>query len=303
MPVCVTVWKGNMSELVKRSDRFALRQWKHDSIKQKAKGLLGEMLLPLFPARAKALGEHGFTHHGATFSVLDRLIVAGMAYRALRRKEFGRLGEYHRKFWGGEQAKVHHDHAQDRFTTVFLKYYTPLIDELEGFMATRERPAAMCEIGSGAGLLLDYLATRFSEVERFIGLDLDPVTTEETRRAFPDPRLEFVTADAVDYIEKHGVSNWIYLTHNGVLEYFAPDILERLLRQIAALRPAAIALIEPVGKDHDFETQTDSWPYGQEFGFSHNYPHLLEKHGFRVLYRHEVDVYGVRVSLVLAEID
>jgi hypothetical protein len=291
-----------VSNMSTGSDRFALRQWTRDSPKQKVKGLVGSVLMRLFPVRAKALKECDFTHCGRRRSVLNRLIGAGVAYRALRRRDFGSLADYHRQFWGGEHAKAYHDAFPERFQAVFLRYYVPLIDELERFLKTRAAMTTFCEIGSGGGLLIDYLAKRFEHAERLIGIDLDAVTTAAARKAFPDPRMEFVAANALAYLETHGRPNWVYLTQNGVLEYFEPEAVERFFRLVAKLKPAAVALIEPVGMNHDLDTQPASWPYGQEFGFSHNYPYLLEKHGFQVMYRQEELVFGMRVILILAAI-
>jgi len=284
-------------------DRYALRQWIEDSPRQKAKGLLGSVLMTVFPARAAALRRSDFTHHGRRASLLNRLIGAGIAYRALRDKDFDSLADYHRKFWGGERAKAFHDKAPVRFDAAFRKFYTPVIDELEAFLGTNGKLSTFCEIGSGSGLLMDYLAKRFEQVERLIGIDLCETTSAAAREAYPDPRMEFVAGDALEYIREKGRPNWVYLTHNGVLEYFEPEAVKRFLDLVADSKPAAVVLIEPIGLNHDLDTQTESWPYGQEFSFSHNYPYLLEQRGFRVVYRHEVTVYGVRVILVLASIE
>ncbi|MBT3294595.1 MAG: class I SAM-dependent methyltransferase [Verrucomicrobia bacterium] len=285
------------------SDRFSLRDWRQDSAKQKIKRLIGAVLVRLFPRRAAMLRENSFTHHGRRLSLLNRMIGAGIGYGALQAGDYETLGEYHRNFWGGQHAKAYHDDAPERFESVFLRYYTPLIDELERCLATRGGVPTLCEIGSGAGLMMDYLARRFKAVKRLIGVDLDAVTTAAARQAFPDPRMEFVAADALDYIEQNGQPDWVFLTQNGVLEYFPPDALDRFFRLVAGLAPAAVALIEPVARNHDLATRTESTPYGQEFGFSHNYPHRLAQHGFQVLYQHEERVFGMRTLMILATID
>ncbi|MBC8217135.1 MAG: hypothetical protein H8E73_01605, partial [Planctomycetes bacterium] len=87
---------------------------------------------------------------------------------------------------------------------------------------------------------------------------------------------------------------------NGVLEYLPPESVDRYFALIAGLKPAAVVLIEPIGLNHDLDTQPESWPYGQEFSLSHNYPHRLRQAGFEIKYQHEVNVYGVRVILILA---
>jgi hypothetical protein len=289
-----------MDGTITNSDRYALRQWEHDSLKQKAKGVLGSLLMLLFPRRAKAVLEDDFTHSGRRASLLSRLIGAGIAYRELHRRDFGRLAAHHKRYWGGARAKAYHDDAPGRFESVFVRYHMPLIDRLEEFLKDHPQTKTLCEIGSGAGLVADHLAERFDFLDRYIGVDLDPVTVAAARETYSHPKLEFVAGDAVEYVETHAEPNWVYFTQNGVLEYFEPEAVERLLRVVSSRQPATMALIEPVGLNHDLEAQPESWPYGQEFSFSHNYPHLLEKHGFELLFRQEVMVCGYRYMLMLA---
>lgn len=254
----------------------------------------------MFPGRAAALEAERFTHHGRQSSALDRLIGAGIAYRALRRKDFGRLAGCHLRFWSGAGSATFHAAAAERFDSVFLRHYAPLIDELERFLGHDGPMPTVCEIGSGSGLLMHYLAKRLSRVERFIGIDLCEATTTQARASCQDSRLEFVSGDAMDFIGANGGPNWVYITHNGVLEYFAPEAARRFFEMVSKLRPATLALIEPVGLDHDLDRQPESCPYGQEFAFSHNYPLLLKSNGFRIVYQHEEPVFDSRVLMILA---
>lgn len=282
------------------SDRYALRQWEQDSARQKAKKILGLMLATLFRLRAAVLLEDNFTHHGRHVSLLDRLIGAGLAYRMLRARRFGELGYLHKRFWGGAKAKAYHDAAPDRFDSVFVRYHMPLIDKLETLLRAHREFKTLCEIGSGAGLVADYLAKRFDTITRYIAVDLDPATVAAARATYRHPKLEFVTGDATAYLNEHGASNWVLFTQNGVLEYFDPEAIDGFFTAVAALKPVTLALIEPVARDHDLETQFESWPFGQEFSFSHNYPYLLAQHGLRIIFREEVTVCGYRYLLMLA---
>lgn len=282
-------------------ERYSLRDWGKETSRQKAKGILGAAMAAIFRARAARLAEEDFTAHGRR-GLLDRLIGAGMAYRALRRGSLEDIAEYHRRYWGGKSGTAFHEEAPVRFEAAFKKFYTPVIDELEKFLPAHDSMSTICEIGTGAGLLLEYLAERFPQIKRLIGIDLSEETTAENRRKYPSSRMEFAAGDAAEYIKAHGEPNWVYVTHNGVFEYFAPEAVMEVLSLVAGLRPAALVTIEPLGLDHDLETQCESWPYGQEFSFSHNYPHMLKEAGFEILYRHEVNVYGVRVILLLSAI-
>jgi len=260
------------------------------------------LLMRVFPARAARLREEYFTHHERHTSLLDRLIGCGIAYKALHGGSLGDLAQYHRQFWAGGNTEAFHDLAEERFEAAFLTFYTPVIDALEAFLDGRGETTTFCEVGAGIGLLLDYLAKRFDHVERLIGIDLSEATIKRNRDTFADPRMEFVAGDALEFIETHGQPNWVYLTHNGVLEYLQPEAVDRYFALIAGLEPATVVLIEPIGLNHDLDTQPESWPYGQEFSISHNYPYRLRQAGFEIHYRQEVNVYGVRVIMVLAAI-
>lgn len=64
--------------------------------------------------------------------------------------------------------------------------------------------------------------------------------------------------------------------------------LEDIFQHIAQnLAPAIIGVIETLGVDHDLKNEKKSLLYGRELAFSHNYPHLLEKAGFSIVYHSE----------------
>ena len=48
-----------------------------------------------------------------------------------------------------------------------------------------------------------------------------------------------------------------------------------------------VGIIETIGSDHDLAKENNSLVYGRELAFSHNYPHLMEKVGLRVVYHSE----------------
>jgi len=170
-------------------DKYALRHWSQEGWRQKAKGLVGLLLMRMFPGRAAALRQGYFTHHGRHGRLLDRLIGCGIAYRALHSGDFEDLAEFHRRFWEGENTGAFHDTAEKRFKAAFLAFYTSVIDELEKFLDDGNTMTTFCEVGAGVGLLLDYLTKRFERVERFIGIDLSRATIEQNRETFTDPRL------------------------------------------------------------------------------------------------------------------
>ena len=64
--------------------------------------------------------------------------------------------------------------------------------------------------------------------------------------------------------------------------------LESLYRYIAEnCKPAAVVVIETVAVDHDLDNEPDSYVYGRELAFSHNYPQLLREAGFTIEFHSE----------------
>lgn len=99
--------------------------------------------------------------------------------------------------------------------------------------------------------------------------------------------MQFVAADAGEWIPKNGQRNTIYLTSRGVLEYFTEQDLLDLLSTISNMGNSIFVAIEPVGLDHDLDINPHSRLYGGEKSFSHNYKVLFPKAGFSIEYLSE----------------
>jgi hypothetical protein len=96
----------------------------------------------------------------------------------------------------------------------------------------------------------------------------------------------------------------VFLSHNGVLEYFLREELASLFADIGTrLRPSIASISEPIAVDYDLERETASRPYGDEHSFSHNYVHLLEGAGFRMLHRSEFREGSHRLLRLVARAD
>jgi len=107
--------------------------------------------------------------------------------------------------------------------------------------------------------------------------------------------MVFEAADATQWIPEHASSNSVFVTNGGVFEYFLQEELETLFKFFADQRkPAAVALVETIGTDHNLEREKDSLIYGREMSFSHNYPHLLEQAGFTI--KHQSERVGFEVD-------
>lgn len=258
---------------------------------------LGRLALALRPRQAQRLLER---HDPTAFSFTDRLMLAAWVSRATA-DDWTTLSEIHQRFWAGQGGAIFNTAPEiaHRFDD-WLLHSRPLEFLRSEFGS--QQCAALCEIGSGNGLALDYMSQQLATVPRFIGIDINTeATCRNTERWQDDPRLEFVTADAVEWIEEHAKTNWTYFANAGVLEYFPQPSVTRLYRHTAALAgPAWWVLTEPIHGDYDLATETDSRPQPPEFSFSHNHPHLLRQAGWEVVEQSETEVAGIRFLTVCA---
>lgn len=247
-------------------------------------GLIGQQLLSLAPERAALIRQEDFSFTmGQKRSLLDSFLWAGLVREAMRTNSSSSLEKYHYDFWQGKRGHQYHDCRQERFEEIFLCHYSYIIDELTALIRANSGYTTLCEIGSGSGQLLDYLASNMPEINRFIGIDLSEETTASNRQKYTKPKLEFIAAGGLEWIQEHGQPFWIYVTNGGVLEYFSQPNVEALFEHIGRTSaPAIFVAIEPISIDHNLETELNSKPYGREFAFSHNYPHLFRKAGFQL---------------------
>ena len=270
--------------------------------KRQLLGLSGFLLLPLFPHRSARIANEQFTLvelHRHRRDIIDHLLRMGLAWRAGQRRDWQTLTRYHRAYWRGTEAHLYH-RSRNRFQTLFLPHFAYLVEELKAALADGNY-TTLCEIGTGNGDLLVYLAQELPSIKHFVGIDLSEQTIADNQERYTLDAVEFVAADATAWIESHGQPHTIFLTFGGVFEYFAPAELEQLLDHIATtLSPTLILLVEPVAADHDLTHETESRLYGIEYAFSHNYPHLLQKHGFTILHQSEKIVFQDTEMVIIA---
>lgn len=93
-------------------------------------------------------------------------------------------------------------------------------------------------------------------------------------------RLEFIAADAFDWVKENGRSNIFFVTSRGVLEYFTES---RLKEFIKSLDNVLFVAIEPNVLTHNFELNPNSEIYGIDF-FLHNYQKIFNDSDFNILH-------------------
>ncbi|MGH9371332.1 MAG: class I SAM-dependent methyltransferase [Vicinamibacterales bacterium] len=191
-----------------------------------------------------------------------------------------------RDLWGGEAGRAWHADKQalysdrERFAREFLPFRQPLIAALRDLVAGDGRYHTLCEIGTGNGMFLRHLSEQLPSMRRFVGIDLSVAQIDANRETYRDTRLEFLSAEALDWITREATAGTLFVAC-GTLECLTGPELHALLRRVStACSPGAFGIVEPVSFDIDRERE--SRPRGA-MTFSHSYPSVFEACGFRVL--------------------
>ena len=250
-------------------------------------GTLGNLLVFLRPKKANQLAENRITliHMNKNNMSIAEILMRGALVKKLDTiEDFETISKLNRNFWKDKAATELFSETEDGFKTDFLPNCTFIFDKLKYELSIQsEKFNTLVEIGTGNGDVLNYLSSEFPEINRFVGIDLSRNQVEINKKRFDkNKKLEFVTADAYEWVKQHGHSNTIFVSSRGVLEYFLEERLQDFLIEIRKLGKIMFVAIEPNGGDHNFEENPNSQLYGNEPSFSHNYPKLFKNAGFSI---------------------
>lgn len=259
------------------------------------KNILGKLAMQAFPRKTERI------QHTETFnenSLLDRIVRAGLI-RNMRDNE--KISQIHQRYWagdGGTQFAATHGYLFDR---LFLAKHCCIVEEIEKLISLYPgKYKHVFEIGCGDGQVINFLSDRLKTIEFFTGVDINHPTILKNNAIYKKDNLRFVCANAAEWLCQHGKSRSIFVSNGGVLEYFSTTQINALLKTLTTfLKPSAFAIVEPLAKNYNLETETSSRPYGNEWSFSHNYIRLFESHGFVFLYKSEIITEQTRWLLAL----
>lgn len=250
-------------------------------------GTLGNALVALRPEKARQLSANriALIHRNKNnMSISERLMRAALMQKLDKIQDYEKIAEQNREFWTHNKATELFSELEDTHNTDFLPNCTFIFDLLKKELSNQsEQFDTIVEIGTGNGDVLDYLSSEFPKINRFIGIDLSRDQIELNKIKFnTNKKLDFVAADAYDWVKEYGQGNTIFVTSRGVLEYFLEPRLQDLFMQINKLGKIFFIAIEPNGANHNFEIHPNSQLYGHEPSFSHNYVRLFENADFDV---------------------
>ena len=252
------------------------------NLKDSIRHTLGNTLIKLLPKRSHQLAENGMTIIPANeFNKTDVLIRNALLKNAELNNEHQTLGSYQEAYWK-KRGHFFFKKFENRFEEIFLKEYAFIFNLLEQRLKkNRTSHLSLVEIGTGNGKVLEYLKNRFPQISSFIGIDLSKEQVAENKQRYQaEKQMKFVAQDGLEWMMKNARNHLIIVTSGGVLEYFTPSKLKRLLEHLSNFQDILFVAIEPKGPHHNFKKNPNTELYGPERSFSHNYPVLFQNAGF-----------------------
>lgn len=264
-------------------------------LKRRIKLLIGNALAALMPQRlARLHAEKRYAGLGA----IDQWMLSATAYSALQRGNQELSSQILQGFWQSQQA-AEWMQGNARYRELFLPHHSAIVAPL--MAASRaEGCTQLIEIGCGRGDVLRHMAAAMPELASLSGLDLNPRLLGEAARHTADARIRFTAGDARSLIRSQLAPGTVVLTCGGVYEYWSRAKLLEDFRFMASQPRIVVALVEPIGSDHDLARTAASQPYGLEASLSHNYAALLHEAGFSIAYAENLFTGPQRWQLMVA---
>jgi tRNA G46 methylase TrmB len=253
-------------------------------MKKQIKNIIGNLLITLFPKKAVSLERKGLTIMNSKFNLIERQMRYAILKNAESKNNFDKLSKIHNDYWVNQGIDVFS--WNNSFKANFLPNCTFLLDIVKAkFFENEIQFDTLVEIGTGNGDVLHYLETNFPKIDKFIGIDLSTEQIKINQEKYKENvRLEFVDSDAFEWVKKEGCKNTIFMTSNGVFEYFTEQQLREFIKYTNGLGLALFVIIEPTVLDHNFEQNPNSIIYGIEKSFSHNYDKIFQDYGFKIIH-------------------
>ncbi|WP_179335210.1 class I SAM-dependent methyltransferase [Winogradskyella costae] len=250
------------------------------------KDSLGNILVALRPKKVRQLSKKGLTLElGNNLNFPERLMRRALLKKIEKAQEYDKLAELHKSYWT-KQGDNFVNYTENKLENTNLPAYKTILDVLKNEVSNESiKFNKLIEIGTGNGSVLDYLSSRYSNIDSFIGIDLSEKQTKINQEKYKNNnKLEFVGGDVLDWIENQEQANMVFLTFRGVLEYFTQPQLINFFEKLNTSGNIIFFAIEPTDSAHNFEEHPDSKVYGFEASFSHNHKKLFEDAGFKIWY-------------------
>jgi len=281
------------------SNLFTTQTAQAKSFKDQVKIKLGRVFSILFNQRATELLKQPSSYPSG---LKDKVLMAFLKEKSRVSNNTSFFERLHADFWQGQGGVVFSSNCDHRFDNLFLARQAEDLAVLQKYWRKSECKHIV-EIGCCSGLHLQHLTTTLSGVESAIGIDINSTQIQaNSKNPKFHSRIKFLSTDGGAWLIENAQPNTLFVTNGGVLEYFSREQLDEILSHVSkVLSPAMFFTVEPVAIDHDVTNLEESFPFGEELSFSHNYRNLYESNGFEVLHQRPVDFESWRMTTTIAK--
>ncbi len=210
--------------------------------------------------------------------------------RHYNRTDAGIRADNRSLFWGATAGVRWHEERRQRYQDrrsyeAYLRACGRMLEQIHWLLDHFPFINNLCEIGTGHGLMLDYLSGQLTQIERFHGIDLSAEQISRNQAIYAGSKVEFLPVEAADYVVQHCRPGTLFVAC-GAFECFTQAELEEFLAlTLKTVDRVAVASCDAVDIDYDPEVELHSRPRGNLL-YNHNYRHLLEKHGYEICFEH-----------------
>jgi hypothetical protein len=234
--------------------------------------------------------------------------LANSILRGLKRQYYSKSDEEIRRMnrtllWGSEPGILFHKHRkklymdEEESQKIFLKYKGRLVNHISTLLSKRSDYHTICEIGTGNGMLLDYMSKRYKNISKFIGVDLNREQVLENRERYKSTNLEFVHMEITDWIKTKCADRTIFVSTTTLMHFTLNELKELLELIISKFSKSAVALNEPTHPD--ILGDQPSKP-GAVLAYFHNYNYLFTQLGYYIASK---EIIPVDPEITLAKHD
>ena len=257
-------------------------------LERRIKANLGRLIAAANPSLAAKVREKPFTrplkHH-------ERLLRNAVQQQAIEEKDHEALHQFLIDYWSSPFSQEFFTTFGHRFEDLFLRYHSEIATQLREQLASlpAHQEVKLVEVGCGDGKVLQHLAENIPQINHLTGLDLSKEEIAQCKKRYPtSSRIEFTAEDIFEWLAANTDTSLVLFTNGGVLEYFTRDQITRLFSLVKNRpHPTWIALTETLAMDHYLDNEPETFPYGRELAFSHNYAAILNESGFRENWRND----------------
>lgn len=138
-------------------------------------------------------------------TLLFQLYISAKTAKFMKKSEEERA-QINREMWLGEKGKIWFEGDRKRRDVAFiLGSRERLIHVIERELksCTDDPPyTAICEIGTGDGRFLDFLASRFPNIKNLVGVDLNPHQMDENKQYYRDKEYHFLSGRVEELLDQ-----------------------------------------------------------------------------------------------------